>query len=90
MKFLERGHSVELEHVAPREGAWIEIIRLIKSHSNVEVAPREGAWIEIICWRRLEQWAEVAPREGAWIEINKFMAWYTLSKSLPARERGLK
>lgn len=33
--------------VAPHAGAWIEIMRLRCTNSNVSVAPRAGAWIEM-------------------------------------------
>ena len=34
--------------VAPREGAWIEIMHARDSSPRHPVAPREGAWIEIV------------------------------------------
>ena len=33
--------------VAPREGAWIEMLIRTPKPSTFSVAPREGAWIEI-------------------------------------------
>jgi len=36
-----------MRHVAPRVGAWIEIIAHIHPNSMYLVAPRVGAWIEI-------------------------------------------
>ena len=33
--------------VAPRVGAWIEIVNTVKKIVNENVAPRVGAWIEI-------------------------------------------
>jgi len=32
--------------VAPRTGAWIETIVLIRRKRDMKVAPRTGAWIE--------------------------------------------
>ena len=55
--------------VAPRVGAWIEIItRLEALHSQI-VAPRVGAWIEIRASPMNRRRSSVAPRVGAWIEI---------------------
>ena len=34
--------------VAPRVGAWIEILKNISLNSVYSVAPRVGAWIEIV------------------------------------------
>ena len=34
-------------HVAPRRGAWIEILLYFTGRITVNVAPRRGAWIEI-------------------------------------------
>ena len=36
-----------LAQVAPREGAWIEIVLANERAILSNVAPREGAWIEI-------------------------------------------
>ena len=33
--------------VAPREGAWVEILGARILEKAAEVAPREGAWVEI-------------------------------------------
>ena len=40
--------------VAPRVGAWIEIILAHEYHNHFGVAPRVGAWIEIVCPRDME------------------------------------
>ena len=56
--------------VAPREGAWIEIIAPSALISTPLVAPREGAWIEIYGDKFMQRKGSVAPREGAWIEIS--------------------
>ena len=57
--------------VAPREGAWIEIMMRRRLIARCLVAPREGAWIEITS--RSLSWTSstVAPREGAWIEMHE-------------------
>ena len=40
--------------VAPRAGAWIETLNIIKSPIYLKVAPRAGAWIEtMILLRRI-------------------------------------
>ena len=55
--------------VAPRAGAWIEMMPVACLAIADRVAPRAGAWIEI---RKLYPYAHrfpVAPRAGAWIEI---------------------
>ena len=56
--------------VAPRVGAWIENLNLVKmltKHSAV--APRVGAWIEKLTIDITLLWPYlVAPRVGAWIE----------------------
>ena len=56
--------------VAPREGAWIEMMPRATTLARAVVAPREGAWIEIPTSVRAAQAFHVAPREGAWIEIH--------------------
>ena len=33
--------------VAPLVGAWIEILILVLTYTNISVAPLVGAWIEI-------------------------------------------
>jgi len=33
--------------VAPRRGAWIEILLRLANARKAKVAPRRGAWIEI-------------------------------------------
>ena len=55
--------------VAPRRGAWIEIIISSSSGVIVSVAPRRGAWIEIGRTGYHYGIPHVAPRRGAWIEI---------------------
>ena len=40
--------SKDTNYVAPRAGAWIEIVELGSVESEPVVAPRAGAWIEII------------------------------------------
>jgi len=55
------------------------------------VAPRAGAWIETILPELAMLSARVAPRAGAWIETLVLLtSRVTLSKSHPARVRGLK
>ncbi len=41
------GTSSTVSFVAPRAGAWIEIISQILSYATEVVAPRAGAWIEM-------------------------------------------
>ena len=78
--------------VAPRVGAWIEIL-IAKAYIPVtQVAPRVGAWIEIQQKAKVEKYLKgVAPRVGAWIEIC-VLTGYCIDDdmSLPAWERGLK
>ena len=76
--------------VAPRVGAWIEIVGLFGHSGDAIVAPRVGAWIEI--WRiyYAGQWLWVAPRVGAWIEIIITILACNVVRSLPVWERGLK
>ena len=40
-------HSKYLSSVAPRRGAWIEILSTLLAERDLLVAPRRGAWIEI-------------------------------------------
>ena len=89
LKWLLRD-GAETHDVAPRVGAWIEILSPERPERRVPVAPRVGAWIEIVFsgFSRIPH--SVAPRVGAWIEI---LCWSTTSPacgSLPAWERGLK
>ena len=66
--FVDQG--VQDHHqVAPRVGAWIEIMLWKHNHCLLLVAPRVGAWIEINRCRGGEGAVCVAPRVGAWIEI---------------------
>ena len=37
----------EIEEVAPRAGAWIEMMNGGETFEEAAVAPRAGAWIEI-------------------------------------------
>ena len=47
--FLNTINQIE-SGVAPRRGAWIEIIApVIVPPARGKVAPRRGAWIEISC-----------------------------------------
>jgi len=39
--------EIQVDGVAPRAGAWIEITRLSKNNNVANVAPRAGAWIEM-------------------------------------------
>ena len=41
------GEKLSIFAVAPRVGAWIEILWLYSNRRRVNVAPRVGAWIEI-------------------------------------------
>ena len=58
--------------VAPRAGAWIEILPVRKPLAKYPVAPRAGAWIEMLNIRATPEYPDVAPRAGAWIEISKW------------------
>ncbi len=70
LKSLELGLNHFRGFVAPRAGAWIEIITGSGvTGSSVIVAPRAGAWIEIVAFAGSEAVSVVAPRAGAWIEI---------------------
>ena len=46
MKHVEEGANHGTANVAPRAGAWIETIVLIRVALRQWVAPRAGAWIE--------------------------------------------
>ena len=48
LKFFYLSHFSFLYSVAPRTGAWIEILIVPKAGIIFLVAPRTGAWIEII------------------------------------------
>ena len=54
------------------------------------VAPRAGAWIETRVPLEVTTKLRVAPRAGAWIETWALQSIYLKTRSLPARERGLK
>ena len=69
----------ELPDVAPRAGAWIEILRACHPADDYGVAPRAGAWIEMITEILPEILELVAPRAGAWIEMVGI--FFTRSKS---------
>ena len=72
--FVDQG--VQDHHqVAPRVGAWIEIINNIGRFVDDVVAPRVGAWIEIYDATNNVMTCTVAPRVGAWIEICCGMIW---------------
>ena len=62
---------MELTHVAPLAGAWIEIAILSRDPRNAEVAPLAGAWIEMCYDPQAGMGCIVAPLAGAWIEIEK-------------------
>ena len=77
--------------VAPRAGAWIEILVAYPIPCAICVAPRAGAWIEIGEHDILKRQRTVAPRAGAWIEIRAVIAHHTnWVKSPLAQGRGLK
>ena len=42
-------------YVAPRAGAWIEIVAAYLAAREADVAPRAGAWIEILGIRFLSK-----------------------------------
>ena len=50
--------------VAPREGAWVEILQYYYYNQARKVAPREGAWVEILPAVGKLTVDFVAPREG--------------------------
>ena len=47
LKSLLLQHKIELSHVAPLAGAWIEILKITDKDGKKLVAPLAGAWIEI-------------------------------------------
>ncbi len=47
LKFVDNNFPVIRFHVAPYEGAWIEISLAPTLCALIRVAPYEGAWIEI-------------------------------------------
>ena len=49
MKFIKGQQCCVLSLVAPRVGAWIEILLTVDEYREYRVAPRVGAWIEIEC-----------------------------------------
>ena len=55
--------------VAPRRGAWIEIVEEIKSRYADESHPAGVRGLKYIDHLVDEYTAKVAPRRGAWIEI---------------------
>ncbi len=61
--------NAPVDYVAPRAGAWIEIISDSVKAYRYCVAPRAGAWIEILANNLAALVSSVAPRAGAWIEI---------------------
>ena len=48
------------EDVAPRAGAWIEIVFRASLSQRTKVAPRAGAWIEININRAKKTFAEMS------------------------------
>ena len=64
------GEKLSIFAVAPRVGAWIEILTKEPDVGTDVVAPRVGAWIEIIVFKPTGGFGIVAPRVGAWIEIS--------------------
>ncbi len=77
MKHNGGRHSLLMQAVAPRVGAWIETLNVKGSAPNSAVAPRVGAWIETGYQELGEGLMEVAPRVGAWIETK------SLEKEMP-------
>ena len=71
-----------MDYVAPRAGAWIEMLALCLTTFTVLVAPRAGAWIEIWTYSSLMFTPMVAPRAGAWIEM--IISW-SFEKCWPGR-----
>ena len=70
MKSVWRKLGGYLRAVAPRVGAWIEILMPVILYTpSATVAPRVGAWIEILADLLNASVSFVAPRVGAWIEI---------------------
>ena len=60
--------TLQVRHVAPRVGAWIETTPCDFSRNLPYVAPRVGAWIETNNYGQCRESNLVAPRVGAWIE----------------------
>ena len=69
LKFLPHRFYCRCQSVAPRAGAWIEILTGGGGAATQIVAPRAGAWIEILLYLFNALRMDVAPRAGAWIEI---------------------
>ena len=69
MKFLAVHDELGGGPVAPRAGAWIEMVIWTKCFISQTVAPRAGAWIEMPEASNQAAGTTVAPRAGAWIEI---------------------
>ena len=82
--------AVDLPHVAPRAGAWIEILVQHRNRPTETVAPRAGAWIEI------RNTSNRGPSIGSLPARERGLKSFgggqsgNLLMSLPARERGLK
>ena len=81
---------INLIHVVPHAGTWIEIPGAGRQNPEKTVVPHAGTWIEIpyIITSLLPQ--SVVPHAGTWIEILDLRTFLTLSPSFPTRERGLK
>jgi len=76
--------------VTPCAGVWIEI-EILKSRSpHSFVTPCAGVWIEILYPSCNPRNFLVTPCAGVWIEIVTGRDIHQKSRSLPARECGLK
>ena len=80
----------DVEHVAPRAGAWIETRQYSLTTAPTGVAPRAGAWIETAVSAEFGECYKVAPRAGAWIETPGKSLNRSGTRSHPVRVRGSK
>ncbi len=91
---LKFGLRVILEFqgmVAPRAGAWIEIIERRRSSHFSWSHPVRVRGLKFFKLFTLETTISVAPRAGAWIEIDTLLYLSkVLVQSHPVRVRGLK
>ncbi len=81
---------VQVNHVAPFVGAWIEIRRLQHGKVLRQVAPFVGAWIEIahLQGEGGEKWSLRSSERG--LKLSGRYQWSCRPVSLRSSERGLK
>ena len=74
----------------PMRERGLKLVDFCGYEYKAAVAPHAGAWIETVEDLISSARPAVAPHAGAWIETAGWVVTYTLVKSLPMRERGLK